>query len=158
DDKRFALLEQGVVNIRDVPDDFPLSDKQRKQVDAAKTGEIVIDRPAIRERMDDWEYPLHFLDYETFQYAIPQFDGIRPFQQMVFQYSLHTIARPGAEPVHYEFLVREGEENPPLAVANHMRTAFGDTIGTVFVWYEAFEKTRNSEMAELLPEHSDFFD
>jgi len=158
DDKRIALLEQGVVDIKDVPDDFPLSDKQRKQVAAAKSGDVVIDLDGIRKRMDEWEYPLHFLDYETFQYAIPQFDGIRPFQQMVFQYSLHTIRRPGAEPEHYECLVQEDHPNPPLAIANHMRDAFGDEIGTVFVWYEAFEKTRNSEMAEMLSEHREFFE
>ena len=31
-------------------------------------------------------------------------------------------------------------------------------IGTVLVWYEAFEKTRNSEMAEMFPEFAEFFD
>ena len=141
-----------------MPDDFPLSDKQRMQVAAAKSGDIVIDHDSIRKRMDEWEYPLHFLDYETFSYAIPQFDGVRPFQQMVFQYSLHTIRRPGADPEHYEYLVRRGEENPPLAVAESMRGAFGSDIGTVFVWYEAFEKTRNSEMAAMFPEHGAFFE
>jgi len=158
DDKRRELIEQGVIDICDVPDDFPLSDKQRKQVAAAKSGEVVIDLPAIRKRMDAWEYPLHFLDYETFQYAIPQFDGVRPFQQMVFQYSLHTIPRPGAAIEHHEFLVREDEENPPLAIARSMRDAFGDNIGTVFVWYEAFEKTRNSEMALMMEDHREFFE
>jgi hypothetical protein len=158
DDKRLSLLEQGVIDIKDVPDDFPLSSKQKMQVDAAKSGAVVIDRASIRERLDSWEYPLHFLDYETFSYAIPQFDGIRPFQQMVFQYSLHTIRRPGAEPEHYEHLVRHDEPNPPLAVARSMREAFGDQIGTVFVWYEAFEKTRNSEMAAMFEEHREFFE
>ena len=66
--------------------------------------------------------------------------------------------RPGAEPEHYEFLARVDEPNPPLAIANHMRESFGDEIGTVFVWYEAFEKTRNSEMAEMLEEHREFFE
>jgi len=31
-------------------------------------------------------------------------------------------------------------------------------IGTVFVWYESFEKTRNSEMAEMFPEYAAFFE
>lgn len=157
-EKRQELLATGVVDIRDVPDGYPLSDKQRRQVDAARTGEVVIDRPKIKERMDAWEYPLHFLDYETFSYAIPQFDGVRPFQQMCFQFSLHTIDRPGGEPRHDEFLVRNDEPNPPLAVARELKRAFGDHIGTVFVWYEAFEKTRNEEMAAMFPEYAQFFD
>jgi len=94
-EKRRELLSQNIVAIIDVPDDFPLSDKQRRQVAAAKSGETVIERDEIQKRMDAWQYPLHFLDYETFSYAIPQFEGIRPFQQMCFQYSLHTIDHPG---------------------------------------------------------------
>lgn len=157
-EKRRELLERNIVAIVDVPDDFPLSEKQRRQVSAARSGEIVIDREEIRRRMDAWQYPMHFLDYETFWYAIPQFDGLRPFQQMCFQYSLHTIDAPGAEPRHTEFLVRDGEPNPPLAIARSLREAMSAGIGTVFVWYESFEKTRNSEMAEMFPEFAEFFE
>ncbi len=157
-DKRRELLAQGIVAITDVPDDFPLSAKQRMQVDAARSGETVIDRDAIKQRMDAWEYPLHFLDYETFSYAIPQFDGIRPFQQMCFQYSLHTIDGPGREPLHSAYLAEDDEENPPLRLAESLNNAMSGGIGTVFVWYEAFEKTRNDEMAAMFPEYKEFFD
>jgi hypothetical protein len=156
-EKRRELLGMDVIDIRDVPDDFPLSAKQRKQVEAARSGEIVIEHDEIRKRMDCCEYPLHFLDYETFSYAIPQFDGIKPFQQMCFQYSLHTIERPGGELKHYEYLAREDEANPPLALARDLKDAMSGGIGTVFVWYEAFEKTRNTEMAAMFPEYADFF-
>ncbi|MGB7201805.1 MAG: DUF2779 domain-containing protein [Pyrinomonadaceae bacterium] len=157
-EKRRELLEQNIVAITDVPDDFPLSGKQRKQVAAAKSGEVVIEHDEIKKRMDTWEYPLHFLDYETFSYAIPQFDGVKPFQQMCFQYSLHTIDAPGAELRQSEYLARNGEANPPLKLAEHLRQAMSGGIGTVFVWYEAFEKTRNTEMAGMFPEFKDFFD
>jgi Domain of unknown function(DUF2779). len=155
-EKRRELLSQGVVSITDVPDDFPLSSKQRIQVQAAKTGEVIIDRLAISKRMAEWEYPLQFLDYETFAYAIPQFEGVRPFQQMCFQYSLHTIDTPGGNLRHSYFLSR-GDDDPPRAMAAHLKEAMEGTIGTVFVWYEAFEKTRNSEMAVMFPEFADFF-
>lgn len=155
-DKRRELLSNQIVDIKEVPDDFPLSPKQRSQVDVAKSGEIVIKREKIRERMDQWEYPLQFLDYETFAYAVPQFDGIKPFQQMVFQYSLHTISEPGGGMEHTGFL-SEGGEFPAREVAEHMRDAFSGGIGTVFVWYEAFEKGRNTEMAEMFPDLANFF-
>ena len=32
---------------------------------------------------------VHFLDFETMGTAIPIFDQSRPYQQLVFQYSLH---------------------------------------------------------------------
>ncbi|MFZ1699534.1 MAG: DUF2779 domain-containing protein [Pyrinomonadaceae bacterium] len=155
-EKRRELLRAGIVDLRDIPDDFRLSDKQRRQVDLARTNAPVIDRDAIAEKMDAWEYPLHFLDYETFAYAIPQFEGVRPFQQMVFQYSLHTLREPGGELEHREFL-SPGDDEPPRSVAESLRDAMSDGIGTVFVWYESFEKGRNSEMAEMFPDLADFF-
>lgn len=157
-DKRRKLLGEGIVDIVDVPDDFPLSDRQRKQVAAARSGQIVIEHEAIRQRLDEWEYPLQFLDYETFQYAIPQFDGVRPFQQMCFQYSLHTIDTPGGQLRHSEYLVRPDESNPPLVLAKHLKDAFSGGIGTVLVWNESFEKGRNEEMASMFPEFKEFFD
>jgi hypothetical protein len=156
-EKRRTLLAQGVIAITDVPDDFPLSKKQRMQISAAKSGQTVIDHDGISRRIDSWEYPLQFLDYETFSYAIPQFDGVRPFQQMCFQYSLHTIDYPGGEPRHSYFL-SHGDDDPPRAMAAALKDAMSGGIGTVFVWYESFEKTRNSEMAEMFPEYAAFFE
>jgi len=156
-EKRRELLTDGIIAIADVPDEFPLNRRQRLQVAIARSGEVMIDREEIARRFDSWEYPLHFLDYETFQYAIPQFDGIRPFQQMCFQYSLHTIDRPGAELRHTGYLSR-GNDRPPRCVAEHLREAMAGGIGTVFVWYEPFEKTRNTEMGEMFPDLRQFFD
>ena len=50
-EKRRELLGQNVVAIVDVPDDFPLSAKQRIQVEAAKSGEIWIDHKEIAKRI-----------------------------------------------------------------------------------------------------------
>jgi len=155
-EKRRELLEAGIVDIKDVPIDFKLSDKQRLQVDAAREGSVIIDRERIAERVSKWQYPLYFLDYETFAYAIPQFDGVKPFQQMCFQYSLHVIDGPGEIPRHFEYLSR-GNDCPPRCIAEHLRDSMAGGIGTVFVWYEAFEKGRNSEMAEMFPDLADFF-
>jgi len=155
-DPRRQLLRQGIISILDVPDNFPLGPKQRQQVDIAKSREIIINTDEIARRIGEWEYPLHFLDYETLCYAIPLWDGVKPFQQMCFQYSLDTIARPGAELTHSEFL-SHGDDWPPRALAEHLRDAFAGGIGTVFVWYEAFEKGRNEEMAAMFPDLADFF-
>jgi len=155
-DKRRTLLSLGIVDIRDVPDDLKLSAKQRQQVTAARSGETAIDVDQIRERFNSWAYPHHFLDYETFAYAIPQYDGVKPFQQMCFQYSLHTISEPGAETEHTHFLARF-EKDPPREMARSLSEALGDELGTVFVWHESFEKGRNDEMGEAYPEHREFF-
>ena len=48
-----------------------------------------IQKEPIKEFLDTLSYPLYFLDFETFNPAIPQYDNSSPFQQIVFQYSLH---------------------------------------------------------------------
>jgi hypothetical protein len=42
--------------------------------------------------------------------AIPPFDGVRPYQQIPFQFSLHVQAQEGAEAIHYEFLADPSED------------------------------------------------
>ncbi len=154
--KHVELLNRGIIDIRDVPDDFKLSGKQRIHVDVARSGVPKIDREGIADRLKQWAYPHHFLDYETFNYAIPQFDGVKPFQQMCFQYSLHTIREPGGEVEHTYFLARY-EDNPPRALAASLKEHMAGDLGTVFVWFEGFEKSRNDEMGIMFPEYSDFF-
>ena len=83
-DKRRQLLSAGVIDIRHVPEDFKLSEKQRQQIRAAKQNEVIIDRERLTKCIDGWEYPLHFLDYETFSYAIPSLMGSSRSSRCVF--------------------------------------------------------------------------
>jgi CRISPR/Cas system-associated exonuclease Cas4 (RecB family) len=155
-EKRDALLNAGIVDITQVPDDFALSDRQRRQVAAARSGEPFIDAEAIKSALDAVLYPLHFLDYESFSYAVPQYSGIRPYQQMVFQYSLHTVAGPGS-PVEHKYFLSDGTGDPPLELARSLRNACSGGIGKVVVWSQGFEKTVNKQIGEMYPEFAAFF-
>ena len=73
----------------------------------------------IKSFMDTLSYPLYFLDFESFQPAIPLFDDSKPYEQIVFQYSLHYILEEGGELHHKEFLAYPGED-PRRAVAEHL--------------------------------------
>jgi hypothetical protein len=154
-DRRDELLSAGVIDIRDIPAEFNLTDRQRKQVEVARSGEARIDVPKIKETIDALAYPVHFLDYETFGFAVPQYEGMLPFQPMVFQYSLHTIREPGAEPDHNYFLSK-GDGIPPYEMALHLQQAMKDGIGSVIVWNEQFEKGCNGAIAARFPEFEEF--
>ncbi len=58
--------------------------------------------------------PLYFLDFETFQEAIPKYDNTRPYMQIPFQYSLHYIENGKLK--HKEFL-GEPTTDPRRALA-----------------------------------------
>lgn len=110
-----------------------------------------IDKEAIKQFLGELEYPLYFLDYETMSGLIPYFDGHRPYQQVPFQYSLHILESPDAELTQKEYLHRDNSD-PSLPLTEQLLKDIGDK-GSVIVWFEGFEKARNSELGEMLPEY-----
>ena len=152
--KKAQLLAQGVLNIKDVPATFSLNEKQQKIVAVAQRNKPHIDRKAIKQEFEGFEYPLYFLDYETFLSATPLFAGYQPQQQMVFQYSLHKINSPGEEPVHTDHLSITKNE-PSASLVKELCKDIGDT-GTIFVWNKTFEISRNREMAIIHPDYAEF--
>jgi hypothetical protein len=148
------VLRAGIRTLRDVPDDLQLSVAQKNQVRAANDGVPIIDRAGIKRTLDALPYPLYFLDYETFAASIPPFDDFKPCQVMPFQYSVHVMETPTAEPVHVDYLAPEfGNTIPDLC--RSLRGHIG-TSGTVVVWNKRFEKTRNEEMGKLSPDDAPF--
>jgi hypothetical protein len=152
--KTVGLLEDaGIEMIKDIPDDFDLSRRQMEQVSAVKNGRY-INREEIKSFIDNLEYPIHFFDYETFSGAIPAFDGIKPYQQVPFQYSLHILEKPGGKLIHKEFLHLENS-NPVLTLTKQMSEDFMGS-GSVIAWHDSFERGRNEELSKMLPEYEPF--
>ena len=149
-----TLEDAGAVSITDIPDDLELTERQERQVTAVKTGQRAINSDAIGSFLGAVEYPLYFLDYETFSDVIPAFDGIRPYQQVPFQYSLHIRRGPNEELEHREFL-HEENSNPVPALLAQLVQDIGDK-GSVIVWHDPFETRRNTEMGEMSPPHAEF--
>ena len=153
-EKLVAFLERGLLKPEQIPADImaELPDIKLPGVQIEPT--LSVDKETIKLELDSLQYPLYFLDYETFFPAVPIFDGYRPYQQMVFQYSVHVIREPNAEPEHYEYLTEEMID-PAQGVAASLKSHIGDT-GSVIVWNARFEASRNAEIGEHLPEFADF--
>lgn len=148
------LRDMKILEITDIPDDFELSESQTNQIHVAKTGETIVDKEEIERTLNKLEYPLYFLDYETYASAIPLFDGTNPYQAICFQYSLHVIAKPNSKVEHFEFLHTE-HSNPAPSLLKSMQENIGET-GSVIVWNKGFEMSRNKEMAKQYPKYASF--
>jgi len=133
-----------------------LSDIQQKQVEVAQSGRVDVDEDGVHTFLEQLEYPLAFVDYETYPSAIPQFAGYRPYQQIPFQFSLHVLNEPGAELTHSDFLHAEGS-NPDeaflLALQEHLPSS-----GSVLVWNQKFEKGINQQLADRNPEYTAYIE
>lgn len=149
------FLLAGVDEIKDIPDDAILKPDQKKQVFTAKKGEPVFNVGAIKTWLDFLEYPLYFLDYETFSFIIPEYHGHHAFDQIVFQYSIHVLHKDGALE-HKEFLHLDASD-PGAKLFSQLKKDTGNT-GSVIVWNASFEKGRNRELGIQLGEEQFFAD
>jgi hypothetical protein len=150
--KCWRLLQEGVVNLKDIPEDIDLTVRQTIQRKVAHSGKPHIDRKALARFLKRLKYPASYLDFETFYTAIPLFDGLKPYQQVPFQFSLHRQPAPGAVPEHHSFLA-EGRVDPRPEFLNRLRDCIGDK-GSVVVYNAKFEKGVLDRLSDAFPEHA----
>jgi len=151
-DKVFDLITRGVTAMVDVPAS-ELSPGQLVQQRAVASGTAYVEQKPIRAWLDSLEYPLHCLDFETMNPAVPLIDGTRPYQQVPFQFSLHIRDHKDANPRHVEFLA-ESSQDPRPAFLEAMQ-AIGPK-GTVLAYNMGFEKRILRELVEDFPAYGAF--
>jgi Domain of unknown function(DUF2779) len=140
------FMDENIYVIDDVPDDYELGDAQKLQVEAHKKQKPIIVRDAMEEILGAYEFPLYFLDYETFAPAIPAFDTYSPYQRIPFQFSLHVLRDKEGELEHVEFL-QPDRADPTASVAQLLVRHIAPS-GTVLVWYSPFERGVNEEIGK----------
>jgi predicted RecB family nuclease len=145
------LEEMGVESISEIPDDFPLSERQRRACTSVQMGEPWFSTELGKE-LECLKYPLYFMDFESINPAIPRFSGMRPFDQLPFQWSVHVQRQPDAELEHYEFLATDSRD-PRHEFIHSLCGALGER-GSIVV-YAAFESQRLAELAVWLPEFAE---
>lgn len=149
--KRAALVDKSIELIRDIPEDFDLTENQQVQRKCAVTGDSHIELPNIQGLLDKLKWPIYFLDFETVQFAIPQFDGTSPYEHLTFQYSLHIQKEPGGPIAHKDFL-STASIDPRKSFSNQLCLDIPMDAGSVLVYYAAFERSKIMRLAELFPE------
>lgn len=85
----------------------------------------------LRRELRNWQYPLHFIDFETSRMALPYHKGMRPYEQIAFQWSCHTVHADGRI-VHKQW-INTDDAFPSFKFAQALRDAIGDT-GTPLMW------------------------
>jgi hypothetical protein len=151
-DKKFDLYTNGIVRMTDVPDEYGLSDRQRLQIEALRSGRSVIDRKAIRNFLKTLSYPRYFFDMETVNPAIPLFNKSRPYQAIPFQFSIHYKKSKRSALTHYEFLAETGKDPRPEFIERFLE--YTDAPGDIIVYNKSFEGGRLNELARDYPKYA----
>jgi hypothetical protein len=154
--RAWPLFRQGVETTGAIPADFRLSPAQKIQVKAGKTGRTHVSGRAVRHFLAALAYPLYYLDFETFQTAIPLLDGTRPYQQIPFQFSLH-VAASADSPLQHHGWIWEGRGDPRRILLDELRKLIGPS-GSVIAYGASFEKARLKECGQAYPELGQWVD
>lgn len=150
--KKFDLYYKGIVSFDDIIKKKPkLSSKQWLQVGTAVNHYAPhIDKPGIKSCIEQYTYPLYYLDFETYQPAIPEFDGERPYMQVPFQYSLHIQKEKGCELKHREHLGVAGTDTRRALAEQLCRDIPKDVCSLAYNM--KFEKMVIKQLAEQYPD------
>lgn len=152
--KRYEMQEAGIVDIKDV--DLAKVEgtrQQYSQIIAAKSKDMYFDASAIRTWIDgSIHYPISYLDFEWETYAYPPYKGMKPFDVLCFQYSLHIEEEPDSPLLHKEFL-EKGDCREDF-ICQLIRD-IPDT-GSIMVFnMDGAEKLRLQQLAQQYPKYAD---
>lgn len=147
---KYDLYTAGIIRMKDIDLDV-LSDKQRMQVESYLKRKDTIKTDRIKGFLASLEYPLSFLDFETFFTAVPMYNGLKPYQQVPFQFSLHRIDAQDKKPIHFEHLVMPGED-PRKQIAEILIEHMPDK-GSILAYNATFEINRIEELAGQFPRY-----
>lgn len=151
---KFKYYNQGLISYEDLLKKGDLNNSQRLEIQfELENPDAHIEKDKIREFLDGLTYPLYFLDFESFQPAIPLYDDSWPYEQVTFQYSLHYYEEEGGALLHKEFLAMPGKD-PRRDLAEKLCEDIPLNVCTL-AYNMQFEKTRIKELAKLYPDLAD---
>ncbi len=136
--KRVSFWDLDVERFRRADGEYgPRGERQLLQFNQTRENKEYI-HPSLKGALESLVYPLHFIDFETYSGAVPHHKGMRAYEKVAFQWSCHTIERPGGDPIHSEFLNDE-YDFPNFRFAKALMNQIGET-GTPLMW-SSFENT-----------------
>ena len=150
-EKKFAMYRDGIIEFNQITDIESFSKSQQIQIEAEQQNKTIINKQAIKKFLDGLSYPIYHLDFETFQQAIPQWQGVNPFMQIPFQYSIH-IENENAPIQHKEFLAEVGVD-PRYELAKRLVADIPADV-TVLAYNMEFEKSVINKLADMFDEFS----
>ena len=130
-----------------------LSENQILQVESEVEGKSYINKNEIEKFLHNLNYPLYYLDFETINPGVPKYQGLRPYQNSIFQYSLHVKQSEHSELIHKEFLA-DPIKDPRVELIEQLISDCGHS-GDILVYNISFERSRLHELIEQFPEHKD---
>jgi hypothetical protein len=125
----------------------------RRMQTAHRTGTAILEADAAVQ-LHSMPYPRYYFDFEGIDLPVPRWAGVRPYEQIPFQWSCH-IEHADGRFEHREFLDLSGND-PSLPCIEAMLEAIPqDGNAPIYVYVMTYEKGRLEGLAERHPQYAD---
>jgi hypothetical protein len=150
---RLRNVQDGDINVIDGGETLSVSERQWMQAKGIPPDEdrggYWLAEAHMRREMASWRFPYHFIDFETSAVAIPFHQGMRPYEQVAFQYSHHVMHEDGRVEHKGQFLLAEPGVFPNFEFARALKAELAGDSGTVFMWSHHENTILNRIMVQL---------
>jgi hypothetical protein len=111
---------------------------------------LYVDVEGLKDEMNKWTFPLHFIDFETSAVALPFNKGLKPYEQIAFQFSHHIYYKNGNIEHANEYINNEVGVFPNFEFLRALKNALGDDNGTIFKYSNHENTILNAIYAQLI--------
>ena len=145
------LEKSGIEDIRSIPVDYPGLNDLQKQVRECVVNDRAFVGSDLQSKLQEINYPVTFLDFETYSPALPVYVGTTPYQAVPFQWSLHIKTSSG-DLLHKAFLWSDPSDPRPALMTDLIDAIPSE--GTI-ITYSNYEQRVMRDLAGTFPESAD---
>ena len=169
--KKDKLIKKGKIKLTDLNkediapehNDKPglsLKERQWLQVEKVQKGEIkpFLDVQGMKNEMDKWIFPLHFIDFETSSVAFPFNKGRKPYEGIAFQFSHHVVHKDGTVEHAGQYLNTKQGVFPNYEFVRQLKCELEKDKGTIFRYADHENTYLNEIYCQLLNDPNDIPD
>ena len=154
--KTTELFNEGYETIDSIPIEWLERKNNQIQRHCFDNNIEYINYQKIKAGLNTLVYPLYYLDFESFPSPLPRFNKEHPYNQSVFQFSLHrenSIKSCDIDKDHYHYLPIDTDDHREELIQKMIEYIDLENGGTVIVYNKAFEHTRIKELIEIFPKY-----
>ena len=128
------------------------NDLRYLHVHSTKTGcnEPTFLKEAAKAEMSKWNYPLHFIDFETYLGAVPLFKGNHPNEEIAYQFSHHIAYEDGTYKHAGEYISLEPGKFPNFEFIRELKRQLEKDDGDIFRYADHENSILNSIRLQLI--------
>jgi hypothetical protein len=135
-------LTEENIKLKIEPGKLSRTNRQILQIEKAVENDnsYFADREGLKAEIDSWTYPLHFIDFETSTVALPFSKGLKPYEQVAFQFSHHIYHKDGSIEHADEYINNKAGFFPNFEFIRALKKALENDEGSIFK-YSSHENT-----------------